>query len=408
MKLGCPVFDAHNTKLLASGIEITQHLLDSLQRRHVGAVRVASADAVRLEAFAPQGRAKVVPNSRTVVIAPLSTSHSRNLDSKLNELLIDGAIPLGPEFSLEVRKPADQLLDRQWKDHLVDKHEEQVAKLDALHDVIHRGGDNELPLVCDAAAQSLHLVREDLDAFVCLSANPAGDNYPSRHSLHTAMLAIAIGSTMGCDEEQLSHLAIGCLIHDIGMVDVDPRTLAAKRDLAPEEFCDITRHPVRTFDLIEQHLDIVPPAARMVAYQMHERFDGSGYPRRREGAQIHKLARIAAVADAYAALVAPRPHREAMLPYHAVARVLKDAAARKYDPDVVRGLLNTISLFPLGSLVELNNGLVGRVIRANGAQYDRPSVEAWTKGKITEQGTLVNLSQEPELKIVRTLDTLSS
>jgi HD-GYP domain-containing protein (c-di-GMP phosphodiesterase class II) len=407
MKLGCAVYDAFNTKLLASGVAITQQLVESLQRRHVGAVRVASQDAVRLEAFAPHGRARNAAPDREGFVSPLETFHSRRFDSRLDELLRASTIPLGPEFVHSVRKPADELLDPEWKLYLVDKHEEQIQRLDGFHAAVQRGGTDELPLVCEAATQSLKQVREDIDAFVALGANPAGENYPSRHSLHAAMLAIGVGITMGLDEEQLSHLAIGCLVHDLGMADVDPRTLAAKRHLPPEEFCDITRHPIRTFDLIEKNLDVVPPAARMVAYQIHERFDGSGYPRRREGAQIHKLARLAAVADAYSALVAPRPHRSAMAPYYAVTKIVRDAAQGKFDPEVVRALLKTVSLFPLGSLVELSNELVGRVIRTNGDVYDRPTVEAWTKGNLRAAGTLVNLAEEAEVRIVRVLDSLN-
>ncbi len=50
--------------------------------------------------------------------------------------------------------------------------------------------------------------------------------------------------------------------------------------------------------------------------------------------------------------------------------------------------------------------MVGRVIRTTGDTYDRPVVEAWTKGKLTGQGTLFNLAEEAELRVARTLDSL--
>ena len=404
--LGCALYDGHNTKLLGAGVVITRQLLESLQRRHIGAVKVSQEDAVRLLAFGPQGKAKTVPADRAVIVSPLVTSHSRQFDDKLGELLTVDAIRSGPQFSEEVRKPVEAFLDNDLKRHLVDQHEQQVQKLDALHSVVLRGGSEEVAIVADTAVQSLTSIREDQDAYVCLGANPAGENYPGRHSLHAAMVAISVGTTMGLDEAQLRSLAVGCLVHDLGMAEVDPRTLALKKRLEPEEFCDITRHPIRTFDLIEEHLDLIPAAARMVAYQLHERYDGTGYPRRRAGTQIHKLARIAAVADAYAAIVAPRPHRAGMLPYYAITKIVKDAAAGKYDPEVVRGLLKTVSLFPLGSLVELSNRMVGRVIRTSGEHYDRPIVEAWPRGKVSGQGTLFNLAEEGELRVFRMLESL--
>lgn len=404
--LGCALYDGNNTKLLSAGVAITQQLLESLQRRHISAVKVSQEDAVRLMAFGPQGKAKTVPADRDVIVSPLVTSHSRQFDDRLGEYLAADTVRSGPQYCDAVRKPVDVVLDNDLKRHLVNQHEQQVQQLDALHSVVLRGGSEEVAVVTDTAIQSLAAIREDMDAYVCLGVNPAGENYPGRHSLHAAMVAISVGTTMGLDEAQLRSMAVGCLVHDLGMAEVDPRTLAMKKRLEPEEFCDITRHPIRTFDLIEEHLDLIPAAARMVAYQLHERFDGTGYPRRREGTQIHKLARIAAVADAYAAIVAPRPHRAGMMPYYAITKIVKDAAAGKYDPEVVRGLLKTISLFPLGSLVELSNRMVGRVIRTSGEHYDRPIVEAWPRGKVSRQGTLINLAEEGELRIVRMLESL--
>ena len=119
----------------------------------------------------------------------------------------------------------------------------------------------------------------------------------------------------------------------------------------------------------------------MVAYQMHERANGSGYPRGRTIEQTHPLARIAAVADSFTALVSARPHRAGMLPYFAVEKLVRDTAKGLFDPQAVRGLLQAVSLFPIGSYVELNDGYVGRVIRSNAFDYTKPIVEAWKRGR---------------------------
>jgi HD-GYP domain-containing protein (c-di-GMP phosphodiesterase class II) len=162
---------------------------------------------------------------------------------------------------------------------------------------------------------------------------------------------------------------------------------------------------VRLFELLETHLDHIPESAWMVAYQMHERCDGTGYPRQRKAEEIHLLARIASVADAFVALVAPRPHRSGLLSYYAIAKLLKDASAGKFDANVVRHLLQVVSLFPLGSYVELNDNRVGRVLRAS-ERYDRPVIELWDRGSIDPPGAIVDLSQEPNLRIMRPLPAL--
>src|SRR5208283_5410057 len=109
------------------------------------------------------------------------------------------------------------------------------------------------------------------------------------------------------------------------------------------------RHPVAVFDVLQHHWDHIPAAARMTAYQVHERCDGSGYPRGRTGGQITELSRVAAVADAFVALVSPRPYRPSMIPYYAMETMLKLVRRGLFDHRFVRALLETVSLFPLGS-----------------------------------------------------------
>jgi HD-GYP domain-containing protein (c-di-GMP phosphodiesterase class II) len=186
------------------------------------------------------------------------------------------------------------------------------------------------------------------------------------------------------------------------MACVDQKLIVAKRALAIHELVEIAKHPFKTFELIEKNLNVIPPGSRMVAYQIHERADGSGYPRGRTLAQTHPLARIAAVADMYAALVAPRPHRPGLLPYYAIEKILADTKQGLFDPKAVRALLQTVGLFPIGSFVEFNNAeYIGRVIRSNGAQFALPIVEVHRRSATRMAPSIVDLSQDATLKIAR-------
>jgi HD-GYP domain-containing protein (c-di-GMP phosphodiesterase class II) len=216
------------------------------------------------------------------------------------------------------------------------------------------------------------------------------------------MLAMSIGTVLGLARQELIELALGCLIHDAGMLHVNPAYVNSQKPLGRSEFLEITKHPALTFDLVRQLPD-VPAGARMVAYQMHERCNGTGYPRQRSANQIHPLAKIAAVADVFVALVSPRPHREGMLPYHAIEKVLQMASAGELDRDAVRGLIKTVSLFPIGSFVETSDGRIGRVLRANRELYARPTLELWYP---SEPGRIeaVDLAHNDRLQIVRPLN----
>jgi HD-GYP domain-containing protein (c-di-GMP phosphodiesterase class II) len=107
------------------------------------------------------------------------------------------------------------------------------------------------------------------------------------------------------------------------------------------------------------------------------------------------------VADVFVALVSPRPHRPALMPYYATENVLHQRGL--FDAHVVRALLHTVSLFPLGSYVALNDGRAARVIRANEAQYDRPVVEALSSETGAAAPTVVDLSQRTDLRITKPL-----
>ncbi len=141
----------------------------------------------------------------------------------------------------------------------------------------------------------------------------------------------------------------------------------------------------------------------MVAYQIHERCNGSGYPRGRAGGQITELSRVAAVADTFVALVSPRPYRPSMIPYYAMETMLKLSRRGLFDRRFVRALLETVSLFPLGSFVALSDDRVGRVIRSNGPAYDRPVIEVAGKSPHDGELPIVDLSQATGLKVVRAI-----
>jgi HD-GYP domain-containing protein (c-di-GMP phosphodiesterase class II) len=223
--------------------------------------------------------------------------------------------------------------------------------------------------------------------------------------VHVANLAIAIAIEMNLSERSIIELAIGCLIHDLGMLAIPRANHEQERELNDEEFAEIAKHPVLTVELFADHLASLPFPSLLVAYQIHERPNGAGYPRGRIGDEIHPLAKIASVADAYAALVSPRPHRPGLQPYHAVRTLLREVTDGLYDPAVVRALLRTISLFPLGSYVALQDETVGKVIRSNPARYDRPVIEIWNRDDPKADPELLDLSRS-ELQIERTLAQL--
>ena len=280
-----------------------------------------------------------------------------------------------------------------------------AARVDALFRAAGAAGAGGAAAVDGAALRDLSVqsvadLAEDFDLFTRLGLAPFGARHPTaadrlrEHAVRTAHLALAVGCVLGLRRDELEPLAMGCLIHDAGMARVDAALWDSPRRLSRVEFLEVEKHPLHTLDLLAG-VPEVPAAAKMVAAQLHERADGGGYPRRRSGGQIHRLARVAAVADAYCGMTADRPHRPALAPHAALRRVAAMAVRGRFDADVARAFLETVSVFPVGSTVRLADGRSGRVVEARRGRPAEPRVELWDPlaGRFT--GETLDLAAAP-------------
>ncbi len=405
--LASPIVDNQNTKLLAAEHPISQELIEKLRKRGIQSVAIDVNDLCRLTAFQPQGTSNQALPTRQGIRVEMESRVSKQLDV-LSGLEMDlNACIKGEAFTNQIA-PRDAVpYSKDGMNEFLEQHQYAIKRVDNLLSMLASGDSVDLGVLETISDDTLSKACQDLDLFVCLGITPSSETYPGRHSVHTAMVAMSIGATLGLDRQTLMELGLGCLIHDAGMLRINEKSFQNRRVVGPDEFAEITKHPLRTFDLLERNLDQVPASSRMVAYQIHERCDGSGYPRGRAAHQIHPLAKIAGVADTFTALVARRPYRPGMLPYHAMVKMLQDVGQGLYDAQVVRALLNTVSLFPIGSYVSLSDGRLGKVLRSNGDVYDRPVMEVWERANLGGAPAIVDMRDHPDLKVVRALARLS-
>lgn len=351
---------------------------------------------------------KDVMPSRGPVVCDLETNISRALDKSIEN---------GRSLAVEIQgqpfldivedhgvNPYDTLVEAEF----AQKYEHSCNQVEELVVALEKGGNVDLSTSRRVTRDSLSQAAEDMDLFVKLGINPPDRDYAGKHNYHVAMLAASMAASLGWDEQTISDVGIGCLLHDIGMNRVPEEVVQSPRILSAGEFIDIARHPIYTFDMLEDHFQNVPTISRMVAYQIHERCDGSGYPRNRRGASIHEAARLAAVADVYVALISPRPHRPAMMPHYAVKHLLFGVRDGKFDSQAVRALLQTISAFPIGSCLELKDGRVGQVMRARAEHYARPVVALWKPDQLNDAPEIVDLSEKKQIEVLRPLAALSA
>lgn len=196
------------------------------------------------------------------------------------------------------------------------------------------------------------------------------DDYTFAHSVNVCILSIMTGVTLRYHDVRLKELGIGALLHDIGKLKIDKSILNKADDLSKEEYLEIKKHTLYGFDLLRKQEGLSLLSAH-IAFQHHERWDGGGYPRGMTGEMIHEYARIVAVADVYDALLADRPYRSAYTVNQAIT-IMKRMAGIHLDPRCIMALIANIAVYPLGSLVELNNSTIGIVIAVDKEYPTRP------------------------------------
>ncbi|MGM0609174.1 MAG: response regulator [Candidatus Muiribacteriota bacterium] len=171
--------------------------------------------------------------------------------------------------------------------------------------------DNQInnDTVINTASQVVNHVMCDLHGIVELTKFNSINNYLLTHSINTAYTSVMLGVLNDCETDELMHLAIGALLHDIGMVKVKDFVWNKPYKLEFNDLFDIKKHTIYGIDTIANSTGFNTDVAYM-AYYHHERMDGSGYPKEKRGIQqVPFYSRILGLADTFQALNSSRCFR---------------------------------------------------------------------------------------------------
>jgi putative nucleotidyltransferase with HDIG domain len=154
----------------------------------------------------------------------------------------------------------------------------------------------------------LHALRPSIATL--LAVHGYRDPFTVQHQDRVAKLAVSIGAQLELDAQRLEVLRLAAIVHDIGKIAVPAEILGKAGALSETEYALVKTHCAIGFDIL-QNLQCPLPIAE-IAYQHHERVDGSGYPRGLSGESILLEARILSVADVYDAMTSNRAYRPGM------------------------------------------------------------------------------------------------
>lgn len=201
------------------------------------------------------------------------------------------------------------------------------------------------------------------DALLWMSRIREQQEYTAEHCLNVCILAIAFGRQLGFSEQDLHNIGMCGLLHDVGKMRVPKEIVDKPGALTTKEFNMMKAHTVHGRNLLMASSG-VPNGAIDAAYSHHERIDGEGYPRKLPGSGISHFSKIISIVDAYDAMTADRCYDSARTSTQAL-KIIYAERGKQFDEKLALEFIQTIGLYPAGSIVELYNGQVGIIIETN-------------------------------------------
>jgi len=268
-----------------------------------------------------------------------------------------------------------------------------VKYVESLFTTVAKSKDIHFSGVAQRVKELCDMTRENRRYLlrVMKSDNAEGQTYNASHATKSAIISIIIGFFIKLPPHRLIELGVAALLHEIGMVKLPPQTYMNNRALSPQEKKLIMGHPILSYNILKG-FDF-PLVVSIAALEHHERENGSGYPQKLTGDKISLYAKIIAVACSYEALTSSRPYKDAKDGYAGMLDLLKNEG-KQYDDTVVKALVFSLSIYPIGLYVLLSNGRKGQVIDVNPENPKFPRVQIF--GELTPDGKnkVIDTTQE--------------
>jgi HD-GYP domain-containing protein (c-di-GMP phosphodiesterase class II) len=282
-----------------------------------------------------------------------------------------------------------------------------IDKLDGVFVGIKAGVDIEMRVVDNIGAQLLTDLRAYPNNFIgyILGGEVTGHEL-AKSSVNTAILSALTAYELHLPNHKIVNIVSGALLHDVGMLRLSKGITEKKGGLSDAEFEQIKSHTLHSSKIVSKEL-FGNQEVNLIALHHHERWDGNGYPDHMAGAAIDMGARIVSAADAFEAMISKKSYRESIVGYQAIKNMLADNA-RRFDPAVIMAFTKIMGIYPIGSIIRLNDESVARVLTVNSNAPLRPVIETLISkdGKIFKSGSgeVIDLLAQKTLFIKKAID----
>ena len=237
---------------------------------------------------------------------------------------------------------------------------------------IRMGKQIELAKISPVVENITDSIFRNKDACISLLRIRNKDEYTFQHSVSVCALLVAFSRELGYEKEVILEAGIGGLLHDIGKMKVPDSILNKPGALTESEFSIMKSHAALGREVLTQ-TEGMPKTAIVITGQHHERYDGTGYPDKIQKDEISKFGQMAAIVDVYDALTSDRVYHKGMDPTAALKKLFEWSKFH-FNAELVQRFICLIGIYPVGSLVKLESGVLAVVINPGIESLLRPIV----------------------------------
>lgn len=285
-------------------------------------------------------------------------------------------------------------------------HSQAKEMIGGVLEDVKNGKGIDAQVITNMAEELSASLDRNSNALSCLSRIREKDAYLLEHSVNVGIMLGIFAKSLKMERAVISELVTGGILHDIGKILVPDEVLNKPGKLEAEEWEEMKRHVTygeRVLDQTEGLSDLVRSICRL----HHERLDGTGYPRNLKNEEISRYGRMSSIVDVYDAITADRVYHKGMAPNDALKKLIEWSVFH-LDKELVYAFIRCVSVYPVGTVLELNNGRAGVVIEINPAQPKLPLLRIFYNVRhqhYIEPYTLDLASRRTEESVIGTIDT---